>query len=58
MDYPKTVDYILERNLMKCQQTKMAVLSFNCQIGVQMQSYLSTVVPTKSDSDMIFCLQH
>ena len=42
MDYPKTVDYILGINLMKCQQTKTAVLTFLfVKIGVIMQSYLS-----------------
>ena len=31
VDYPKTVDHILERNLMKCQQTKTAIFTFTCQ---------------------------
>ena len=31
VNYPETVDYILERNFMNCQQTKMAVITLNCQ---------------------------
>ena len=41
LNYPKTVDYILERNLMKCQPTKTDVFTLICKICVQMQSYLS-----------------
>ena len=29
VDYPKTVDYILERNLMTCKPTKTAAFTFN-----------------------------
>ena len=31
LDYPKTVDYILERNLMKFQHIEMAIFTFYCQ---------------------------
>ena len=41
VDYPKTVDYILERNLMKYQHTKTAVSFLIVKIGVQILSYLS-----------------
>ena len=41
VDYSKTIDYILERNLMKYQQSKMAVIFLFFKIGPQMLANLS-----------------
>ena len=47
VDYPKTDDYILERNLKKCQQTKTGVLTVN----VQIQSYLSRMSKIRTNKE-------